>query len=484
MTDDIKTGMDKVTIDSGNNRTDRSESTNVNQSCVKSVKLNTEVLNTQHFMMEYSDSSENFDMARKALYQLGIKTSYDDTRVIYTTAHAYKNKLVSDYSQECNGLILEKSTWKPLMVPPRNLRFNINTDASNTYLHQGLYHIYKAEDGTCINFYYYNDKWCMSTARGYEMNNIKWETVSYQQLFTECLKEVGMTWETFTNNLDKTRCYSFGFRHPKFHRFYGHTKQVKYKIWFIQSVNLDNLSEQYLWASDKSPTDKINSQEFYTKPVASLRELYKTSVTSLDQYINDSKSEPCFGFILRSVNFETTGVHSDLFIESSLMRAIRQIWYENKLINICHTNHWDKEDVITFNAYLDHGLYETFIYLFPQYINRFSYYSKLLQMVVKQMVVLNNNGTKNSLSINTGTVIDDSKQSNTLIEDSKQSNTVKLVAKNLYDRFTNSVNYNIHGKKEDQKHRVFSEYITHKSNLETLMPLFTVHLFNKREDIL
>jgi hypothetical protein len=430
----------------------------VNEKLAHSTQLVNEVLNTQHFMIEHGATSENFSTARNAIYKLGVKSSYDENRMIFTALHTHKNQLSNNYLQECNGLILEKGTWKPLMVPPKSLRFNINTDASNRFLHQGLYHIYKAEDGTCINLYYY-DKWCISTARGYEMNNIKWDNISYQQLITECLDQLGMTWETFTEGLDKTRCYSFGFKHPKFHRFHGRNQTTKYKMWFIQSVNLDNTSKQYLWASDKTPFDLIVGQEFYTEHVNSMRELYKLSMVTLDEYI-EGTSEPCFGFILRSVNFEATKSHSDLFIESSLMRSIRRIWYETKVIDLCHANNWAKEDVITLNAYLDSELYETFLHLFPQYQERFSYYSKTIQLVVMQMIQLTNDNEINNIT---------NELTTTAVEYNK---LVETIAKQMFTEFSHSIKYELFNKTDDQKRRVFSEFITHRTNLESLLPLF------------
>lgn len=407
-----------------------------------------ETLMTSHFMQEKKATAENFDAARKALHVLGIKSSYDKTRMIFSTLHTHKNNLANIYAQECNGLILELGTWKPLMVPPRSLRFNIDTEASNSYLHQGLYHIYKAQDGTCFNLYYYDNKWVISTAKGYEMNNVKWNDSTYQELITECLSKlpVPLTWDEFTSKLDTKYCYSFGFKHPNFHRFFEGTKQPVYKMWFIQSVNLDENSDNYLWASDKPPVDQFPQQEYYTTPVGNLKELYRISMDALDNYVK--KGEVCYGFILRSVTFETTGHHSDLFVESSLMRCIRKSWYENSIIDLCHSNQWNKETAITLNAYLDSDFYETFLYLFPQYQSHFDKYSSKIQEVVKAMI--------NMESVDRKTT---------------DENVIK-VANMLLQDFKNNVKFDVSSKTPEQKKRVFSEFINHPNNLESLMMMF------------
>jgi len=471
-----------------------------------SQSLSQDTLATVHYMTERNATAQSYEPARKGLYQLGIKTSYDADRMIFSTLHTHKNQMSNIYAQECNGLILEMGTWKPLMVPPRSLRFNIVTDTSNSYLHQGLYHIYKVQDGTCFNLYYYNNKWIISTAKGYEMNNIKWDENTYQELISECLSKLSqvssanassspsanassspssqsqsLTWEDFTDLLDKQRCYSFGFKHPKFQRFFEKSDTPIYKLWFIQSVELNPDSPQYLWASDKSPFEQINSQEFYKKPVGNLKELYKIAMDALNTYL--STGDVCYGFILRSVNFETTGYHSDLFIESSLMRSIRQFWYENSIIDLCHSNKWNKETTITLNAYLDSKTYETFLLLFPQYQDKFALYSSTVDEIVDKMITLSNQATQganqstqSTQSTQGANQSTQSTQGTTQLAQSTQGTNlpdIKLkTAMALFERFCSTVRYDIINKFTEQKKRTFTEYVVHYSHLDLWMNLF------------
>jgi hypothetical protein len=391
----------------------------------------------------YMKNAKDVNGARQELLRLGIKTSYDAKVMIFSTLHSSRNALNNVYTQECNGLILEQKTWKPLVVPCRSLRFNIDTDLSNKLLHQGLYHIYRAQDGTCFNLYHYNGEWVISTNKGYNMNNVAWSNgLTWRDLITACLERIGLTWDTFTAQLDKSFCYSFGFKHPHVHKFFEGGDAEIYRIWFIQSVNLDQASNQYLWASDRSPIAIIESQTQHTEPVNNLKELYKSASCALEDFVASKKVN--YGFILRSVNFETTGYHSDLFIESSLMRTIRQIWYENTIVDLCHKNEWNKENAITLNAYLDSSKVETFQTLFPQYNERLSKYAELVRDVVSEMV--------------------------TLSKDLPNIDTTKP-AGSLLHAFTSLIKYNLSNKSDVEKSKAFSSFVLHPASLEFLLPV-------------
>lgn len=415
------------------------------------------VLNTQHFMQMKGATADNFELARRELFKSGIKTSYDESRMIYSVIHSYKNQLNSVYVQECNGLILELGTWKPLMVPPHNLRFNIITETSNKFLYQGLYHIYEVEDGTCVNLYYYKNKWCVSTARGYEMNGTKWDGLTYEQLLSDCLAEYDLTWETFTEQLDKTHCYSYGFKHAKFHHFNSHNNSRLYKMWFIQSVDLNPESDQYLWASGRVPFESgITQQKLCEAKESNLHNLYERAKSAYQDFVNGQ--EPCFGFILRSVNREITGMHSDLFIESTLMKHIRKLWYDDKLIKQTNTNNWDKETAVSLNAYLNKNFNEIFITLFPQYQDKYALYSDAIKHVVDKMIDKTNRAPTNSVLTELTPPLTDEK--------------LNVATLNLLTSFKYYVSYNLENKTTEQKRRVFYEYTNNVRNIDALIELF------------
>jgi len=445
----------------------------------------TEVLNMQYFMKKITKTVK-FEEVRSMLYKMGIRTSYDKSRMIFSTLHSCKNRLNNVYLQECNGLILEMDTWRPLMVPPRSLRFNINTITSNEFLHKGYYHIYKSYDGTCVNFYYYHNQWYMSTARGYDMNNVMWNNLTYEQVFKECLEAISITWEDFLASLNPSCCYSFGFKHPVFHPFLGKNFNQKYNIWFIQSININPKHKNYLWASDRSPHHQILSQEFLTEHVRSLKDLYKQASSALTDFINDTSSEPCYGFILRSINFEVTKDHSDLFIESSLLRIIRKIWYENQITEICKkNNHVSRTDIIILNAYLDDNLHNVFLQLFPQYAPNFKQFSNKLQKIIDLMLQISNQGSEHAITMPINILdkqSDQASQANTAnpantanqvnpanpANQVNPTNQLEIVARQLLTQFYNLYKYSLTNI-NDQKRKIFSEFVIHPVHLELLI---------------
>lgn len=418
-------------------------------------------LATEFFMKNAVD----VNAARQELLRLGIKTSYDTNVMIFSTLHSSRNALNNVYTQECNGLILEQKTWKPLVVPCRSLRFNIDTDVSNKFLHQGLYHIYKAQDGTCFNMYYYNNAWVISTGKGYNMNAVSWASgKTYKDVITECLERIGLTWETFTMQLDKKLSYSFGFKHPEFHKFYEGGDSEIYRVWFIQSVNLDASSNQYLWASDRTPIAIIESQSLHHEPVNNLKELYKSASCALEDFITNK--QVCYGFILRSVNFETTGYHSDLFIESSLMRTIRQIWYENNIVDLCHKNQWNKETAITLNAYLDSSKVETFQTLFPQYSATLAKYADDVRAIVSQMVALSKEPAAGLAHPQPATL---TQSASGLTHPQNEDTTPNTTASCLLHAFTSMIKYNLANKSDLEKSNAFMSFVLHPASLEYLL---------------
>ena len=401
----------------------------------------------------YMKQSSDLKKARDELRHMGIRTSYNPKVMIFYTSHVVKNNISSAYAQESNGLILEQGTWRPLVVPPRSLRFNIDTETSNKFLHQGLYHIYKAADGTSFNMYYYDGRWVISTAKGYDMNSVCWDSLSYQTIISQCLESIGLTWETFTDQLDKTRCYSFGFKHPNFHKFDEGRDTPVHKIWFIQSVNLDVTSNEYLWSSDKTPIGIIESQPVYCGPVNNLKELYKIASCSLESFLSNKTVN--YGFILRSVNFEATRLHSDLYIESALMRSIRRFWYENNLIDLCHKNRWSKETAVTFNAFLDRTTRENFRVLFGRHTSSFTEYTAVLDTVVQCMIELSKGRAASAPNSTVGSFND----------------ATRYAAEVSLQSFVDNTKYNLTNKSDEEKRRIFSDFVCNPASLELLMPI-------------
>jgi hypothetical protein len=291
-------------------------------------------------------------------------------------------------------------------------------------------------DGTVVGLYYYNNRWVLSTSKGYDMNEVKWEGKTYQSLFEECLQKYGMTWDDFTGQLNTSNCYSFGFSNPHMHKF-----STELQIWFISSVCLNQKSNVYLWTSLTSPIQSIPPQE-KVESVENLEYLYRTVKKALSSYIKD-RNNACLGFILRSVNYNETGDHSDLIIESSLMQYVRKIWYDQALVTTCKNYEYDRNLYASLNAYLTESLYQNFIQVFPQYMALFERFATKIQELVDNM-----------------------------IEGPTGDSPLDIASRTLLNNFRNSLGYDITDKPIEEKRKILSEYVIHNENIHILMPLF------------
>jgi hypothetical protein len=384
-------------------------------------------------------SKKSLQLLRQELSVYGIRVVSNDDVIIFSSSNVGKNTEMNIYKRECNGLILDLN-GNPLVVPPRSLKYNIDTNIANKFIHQGLYHIYKVEDGTSFNLYY-RSRWTISTMRGYDMNNVKWgNSATYQEIITECLSHIGLTWEDLVDKLDKNQCYSFGFKHPHMHKFREGKDCDIYKLWFIQSVNTDPNHPNYLWANSVCPIAIIPTQELQNNAITNIRELYKKSADSLKSFADTG--DICYGYILRSVNVEVTNNHSDLFIESSLMRNIRKFCYDNKLIDLCHNYKWDKDTAISLHAYLDKPNYPTFNLLFGDQFNKYTTkYHEIIENIINNMV---------------------KKSFNSDAE-------ISSVADTFLSMFDNTVRYNVSKLTETELKKTYTDYIMYPESIYILM---------------
>ena len=426
-----------------------------------------DLLALTNFMKAREQNGKDLNDIRSELFKIGIKSFYDEDRMIFTTTRSNKTAQMNLFSSECNGLILSTVDWAPFVIPPRTLRYNFNHDICNKWIQKGLYHIYEAEDGTCFNMYYYHNQWLISTTNGIDVGNKKWEDIhstlvnndnlTYKELISECLVKNNMTWDELVTRLDKTHCYSFGFKHPTMHPFYEGRSSPIYKFWFIQSVCLDKSSPTYLWSYDTPniPHDTDNliknmkHQELSKVGVISdVKELIKLAESELFRYINDlEKKEGItsvrYGFILRSVNYELTGNHSDIYIESSLLREIRKFWYNNNTVLQCKSNKWNKTNTTILLAFLDNRSNENFTLLFPQYIDIFHSYGNITNNIIRYVCGLL---YKEKLEIDPKYI---------------------SVADTVFQQFKNDVDYNPTIMPKYYTHKIVSIYVYQKK----LMPL-------------
>jgi hypothetical protein len=246
-------------------------------------------------------------------------------RIILVCDRASRNHEI-ELASECNGIVIDMLTWNILSYPPAALSFNMSADNVKKNLSAGLYKIYKADFGTIVTFYYYNNRWILSTANSYEIDNKIW---SGNRPFRDIINEIFNSYKINMDELDKDWCYSFGFHHNEYHPFNG-GGQKPARAWFVRSVNLkkfndvgefvlshDNMNKLplQLEAADLNKNCNENPVEVYSKMI-------KDCDGSLINYHNNNQLTPCYGFILISARPD---IIANVLIESKLLMKIRKL---------------------------------------------------------------------------------------------------------------------------------------------------------------
>lgn len=452
-------------------------------------------LNIQKLLLDINDFNQSVDLLDS---KHGVRVVWDkNNRVIFTRKHHQKNNLNNKYAHEARGLVLEKDTWKVLALPPRTMRRNIkNTDIAkiNANLMDGIYKIYKAIDGTCFNMYYYNDRWVISTNNGYDMNCKKWNGYSktYRQLIEDCLNVYNIDYEDFLDSLNVDYSYSFGFTHPICHKFIPASCNEK-KLWFICSTNLNPLHNEYMWSSTDPPLPEIEKQPVYDHNVK-INHLFIEAKQAYDNMIthkNDPNYEPCYGFILRSMNLTLTELNSDIYIESSLMRNIRKVWYNNKIRNSCYKENWDFDTAIVMRACLNSSLKKVFKQLGDSQMNILNNNKKVIIDILQCMLKIsktestykpleivstkNNNEERDDKHLERKAKVIDETQNIEIKTEYKKLSKEELVynaAKILFNEFKKDIKYDLFNKDENTQKRVLCEFIINPNNLPIFMSIF------------
>lgn len=305
---------------------------------------------------------------RSKIYNRGVLSSYEPNgdRIVFYTS---KNQRFNDTDKlklDCNGFVFDVKNMKPLVIPPLTYKSNIDKNIVNKHISNGVYDIYKVEDGTVFSLYWWepSNKWVISTTRSYEINDKKWGSLTYTEIIKYILEKLGHDDKKFYNSLDKSHSYTFGFKHPNMHPFHE-GKEPIYKLWFIQSSNLETYKVNYKFPNEFG----INCQVKYETKVEDISELFSQLHSSLDTYIEEG--EVNYGFMLRSRNIDEPNEYSNIMLESSLLQRIRLLYYHSNFNFAAQEMQYDRESYIIVYSYLDINRHLLFRKLFPQYNSKF-----------------------------------------------------------------------------------------------------------------
>jgi hypothetical protein len=354
------------------------------------------MLEIQKFIDELSDKTP--ESIKSNLYKVGILSSYSsDGRMVFYSSKKQRFNKSNLLKLECNGLVMNINTNKPLVIPPLLYKSNVNVDIVNKHLSNDLYDILYIEDGTVINFYYWLDSWRISTARSYDITNEKWGSITYKKVVSDILSE---NLDQFYQLMDKNKCYTFGIKHDSLHPFREGNKTLFNKIWFIQSVLLNtdtddtddtgkNVGYKISYKNNMNNMNIKNSVLLNNNPT-NIKNLFPELKNSLNEFFMQKIVN--YGFILRSKNSNITGEYSNILLESSLLQTIRKLYYNSHFNSVSKEFGYNRVKYIITNAYLNVNNQNLFTMLFPQYIIEFNkLYDITTDLVTSIMCIMTNN---------------------------------------------------------------------------------------------
>jgi hypothetical protein len=270
-----------------------------------------------YILNNYKDKPIEF--VTSDLYQkYNLRSHVYENRIIFYTSKNYCNYSEFEPSIEANGIIFDEE-WNLLCMPLFNYNNSVNFEELKTMVANYEYSVYSSNDSTIVNLYYDKDKWNIGTSKGISVNNIKFNNMTYMDMFKdtitsyfnnsviteeslllnddEFLKLMDLEksqndkqkiFDDFWNKLDKDLTYTLGFRHPNIHKFASIHIQP-YFVYFIQSYNRKTMKSTELNDINLPYQVKINID---------LDEMVRNAKNAYENFIMKGK-KPIFGYILR-----------------------------------------------------------------------------------------------------------------------------------------------------------------------------------------
>jgi hypothetical protein len=378
-------------------------------------------------------AKEIIEYVKKQTNLYKIKISYEHVSVI-TKIKNYNEKLEKDQpakivrfkvvlatnkhkanfntalARQCNGAVIvfqEQETGVVCYIlarPSHEFNPKFTQAALLNHIVSGNYKVYQVQDGTLLNLYYDDnytkdtEKWVFASKNSYDVANLFWRGFSYKDILQDVLKQYP---EFQFSKLDKTKTYTIGFKHPAHHPFNqplewtdedfteNRGEWIK-KAWFVQSC------EQ---------TGVINTTEDIGLPIQQVTEeikqipmLFRRLDESLRDYVEKSRKDSWevirkdmfLGIILRATDPEKTGDMSDILLESSLWKEIRNLVYQlpfipNKVVREKQEQNFKNMNYVILSSYVNFSKKVPFITVFPQFINHYKRYDKILDAVVEKI---------------------------------------------------------------------------------------------------
>lgn len=325
----------------------------------------------------YLNGLETVSLAsiRSAAYSLSVKTGYDHHGRIILFPLARGENVIGKINHEANGLVVHLDDAKVacIAVPMPYLR-NRNQMKKNSILDEWNDNtkVYECQEGTNITMYWFMNRWCIATAKGIELNNVKWNNgKTYQEMVCDC---VNSDWDSFCADLDKNCSFAFGFCHPEFHVF----QDKPPTIWINRITHNETFAD--MTNDCKLPFEVIKPMEFKNKTSGDIIEqLQKYSDHSLEDYL--TTGDVCLGFIIRGLE------HGDVLFESLLQKAINDLYYDAKYTKLISQTSYTRHNYVLLDHYIGCDK-ELFMDMFPKFAKQFGCFDNEIEKLVDALELI------------------------------------------------------------------------------------------------
>jgi len=208
-----------------------------------------------------------------------------------------------DNVAQVSGIIIDaRDNFRVLLRPAPNMLRDEGAIA-RAIEHVEDYNVFSAVDGTSVTLYYAPriGSWLYATARSYDARDYRWMG---QKTFGEAIAECSGG-AINTEALDKSRAYSFIFRHPDFHLL----AQDPMSIWQLSGPEIAGI------------------KQFSSRAIANaaehIDELKYRAADSFNAFARSRASELNYGYV-----FEHKTEARKVYLESALHAFVRQHIYD------------------------------------------------------------------------------------------------------------------------------------------------------------
>lgn len=325
----------------------------------------------QQFIADLAGAS-TFEAAVDMVKNAGLYARYESKKPqsrLLITHDKLATKFTSELAFRANGVVYDVDTHRVLCVPSQACNYKPKHDLITANFDR--MRVYRVQDGTILNLYYADGKWCMGSANGYDVSEYRWigDNTYRQEFAAICAKYPEFSFD----KLDRGNTYVVGFRCASFHPL----KTDASKAWFVAAYNNSTFEEVVVDVG--FPAQAEVTGVGFDALLLNCADAYKAYCA--DRTVHN------YGYILRGP-FDSCSESSNVMLESSLLKKVRKLMYNlPKKSVVAHLiNNTNRMEYNALKSYLTYNIRGEFVAMFPEYEPMYKKYGVFIAAVIDKMV--------------------------------------------------------------------------------------------------